>query len=137
MLVPTLDEIAHAISKRDKARIIPTGVQALNKLGLSTQVPLNAVYLTDGTSRSVRIANGSIKFKKASPKMLSIKSETILLIIQGMRELGEKNLDEKALQRIAEILKEMDKTSLEYDLKIAPVWISKIIKNIIDDHEMV
>jgi hypothetical protein len=43
---PTLDEIARAIAKRDKARIVPTGIHALNLLNLSTQVPANVVYLT-------------------------------------------------------------------------------------------
>ncbi|SKB95854.1 hypothetical protein SAMN05660903_03492 [Salegentibacter salinarum] len=58
-LIPTTEEIALAIAKRDRARIIPTGNQALNKLGLSTQVPMNIVYLTDGSSRSIKINNGS------------------------------------------------------------------------------
>ena len=51
IVYPSVDEIAKAISQRDKCRIVPTGDAALNKLGLSTQVPLNAVYFTDGTSR--------------------------------------------------------------------------------------
>jgi len=54
-LLPGAEEIAKAIAKKDKARIIPTGVLALNALGLSTQVPLNVVYLTDGSARTVKI----------------------------------------------------------------------------------
>ena len=46
MLLPSLDDIAQAIAKRDHSRIVPTGDYALNSLGLSTQVPANAVYLT-------------------------------------------------------------------------------------------
>src|SRR5690554_6027884 len=42
---PGAEAIAKAIAKRDKARIIPTGTLALNALGLSTQVPMNIVYL--------------------------------------------------------------------------------------------
>src|SRR5882762_9679778 len=42
-LTPTIDEVANAIANRDKARIVPTGMYALNALGLSTQVPMNAV----------------------------------------------------------------------------------------------
>ena len=55
VLQPSIEEIALAISKRDKARIIPTGINALNKLGLSTQVPMNMVYLTDGTPRTITL----------------------------------------------------------------------------------
>ena len=47
---PSTEEIAESIRKRDKARLIPTGVLALNALGLSTQIPMNLVYLTDEKS---------------------------------------------------------------------------------------
>ena len=49
IIKPTAEQIAESISKRDKARIIPTGSFALHKLGLTTQVPMNVVYLTDGS----------------------------------------------------------------------------------------
>ena len=32
--------------------------RALNILGLSTQIPMNYVYLTDGSKREVEISNG-------------------------------------------------------------------------------
>ena len=56
-LSPTIQDIAIAIAKRDRAKIIATGPMALNLLGLSTQVPLNAVYLTDGSARKIKIRN--------------------------------------------------------------------------------
>ena len=100
ILYPSTEDIAMAISKRDKARIIPTGVYALNRLGLSTQVPLNIVYLTDGTSRSIKVKKRSIKFKKASPKLLSAKNDTNILVIQALREIGKENVDSKTLKII-------------------------------------
>ena len=42
-LLPGAPEIANAIARRDKAKIIPTGEVALSQLGLSEQVPLNFV----------------------------------------------------------------------------------------------
>ncbi|MDR0574386.1 MAG: DUF6088 family protein [Tannerella sp.] len=36
IVYPSIENIAKAIAKREKARLIPTGVYALNKLGLST-----------------------------------------------------------------------------------------------------
>ena len=42
-ILPGAEEVAEAIAKRDRARIIPTGAQALNLLGLSTQVPMKIV----------------------------------------------------------------------------------------------
>ena len=64
ILKPSIDDIAVAIAQKDKARIIPSGLTALNKLGLSTQVTMNAVYLTDATAREIKIGNRTIVFKR-------------------------------------------------------------------------
>ncbi|MFR5959283.1 MAG: DUF6088 family protein [Bacteroides stercoris] len=55
ILMPSIEQIAEMIARRDKARIVPTGIYALNKLGISTQVPMNIVYLTDGAPRKVSL----------------------------------------------------------------------------------
>lgn len=127
VLLPSIEEIAQAIAKRDKARIIPTGTNALNKLGISTQVPMNTVYLTDGTPRVVKIGNRKIKFKIASPKLLSAKSETIVLIIMAMKELGQDSINEDVLEKIKPILGKINPDIIKHDLKLAPAWIREIL----------
>ena len=64
ILKPSIDDIAVAIAQKDKAGIIPSGLTALNKLGLSTQVTMNAVYLTDATAREIKIENRTIVLKQ-------------------------------------------------------------------------
>ena len=39
-ILPTVEDIAKDIARRDNARIIPSGLNAMNMLGLSTQIPL-------------------------------------------------------------------------------------------------
>ena len=126
-LYPSIDEIAMAIAKRDKARIIPNGAQALNILGLSTQVPMKIAYLTDGAQRDISIGNQSIKFKKTSPRNLAAKGEISGLIIQALREIGKDNATADQLDKIRELLKNEDPTVMENDAGIAPLWISRIM----------
>ena len=132
ILYPSVDQIAIAIAKRDKARIIPTGLNALNKLGLSTQVPMNLVYLTDGTPRKVTVGKRKIKFKVASPKLLSARNETCLLVIQALREIGSEKIDNVTIKKINSILKNVPDDELLHDANLAPVWIADIIKHIIN-----
>lgn len=127
ILYPPIDEIAKAIAKRDKARIIPTGVRALNKLGLSTQVPMKVVYLTDGAQRSIKIGNQSIKFKKSSPKNLAAKGEISGLVIQALREIGNGKVSEDQKSKIIELLKKEKPENVQYDARLAPAWIAKIM----------
>lgn len=127
VLFPSTEEIAKAIARRDKARIVPTGVQALNKLGLSTQVPMKVVYLTDGSSRIIKIGKRSITFKKTSPKNLLVRGEISGLAIQALKTIGEKNVDEKLIEKIKSILKMEKKENVIFDSKLSPAWINKIL----------
>lgn len=129
VLYPTIEEIAVAIAERDKARIIPTGTTSLNKLGLSTQIPMNIVFLTDGAPRSIVVGRRTIKFKRTSPRNLAVKGEITSLIIQALKEIGKDNVTAEQLEKIKIHLEKEEQETIEHDAKLAPVWISKIMKN--------
>jgi hypothetical protein len=132
ILFPSTEEIAKAIARRDKARIILTGVQALNKLGLSTQVPMKVVYLTDGASRTVKVGKRVITFKKTSPKNLIVKGEISGLAIQALKTIGQHRVDEKTIEKIQVILNNEKKENIINDAKLSPAWINKIFKQVIE-----
>lgn len=130
-VTPGIEAIAKAIAKRDKARIAPTGVFALNKLGLSTQVPLNVVYLTDGAARKIKIGNRTINFKKATPKNVSTVGEISGLAIQALRTIGKDQITGDEIKKIQLLLKKEKPTRLEHDIRLAPAWIRDIIKPVL------
>ena len=132
-VLPTAEEVAQAIAKRDKIRIVPTGVYALHALGLSTQIPLNLVFLTDGAARTVKVGKRTIKLKKATPKNLMAKGKISSLVIQALREIGKDKASEKELKQIVTLLKQEDLQLLEHDIKLAPEWIKQIMKKAIDE----
>lgn len=130
-LKPTVEDIAEAIRRRDKARIIPTGTLALNALGLSTQVPMNPVYLTDGAARTINVGKRKIVFKKTSPKNLATIGNISTLAIQAMKEIGKENISELEIEKILKNLKNEDPFRLEYDIRFAPEWIRIILRKAI------
>ena len=130
---PSLQEIAKAIAKRDKARIVPTGIAALNQLGLSTQVPMNMVYLTDGTARKILVGKGKITFKKTTPKNLAAKGEISSLVIQALRAIGKDIVTNEEIEKIASLLKKENKNYLLHDIKLAPAWIADIMSKAITE----
>ena len=67
-VMPSVDKIVQAIAIRDHAEVLPSGMTALNALGLSTQVPMNYTYLTTGSERTIQLANCQIKLKRGVPK---------------------------------------------------------------------
>lgn len=129
ILYPSLDEIAQAVARRDKARIAPTGVYAMNVLGLSTQVQMNVVYLTDGTARRLKVGNGKgILFKHTAPKNLAFKSKTAMYITSALKELGQSGVTQEHKAKIKELLLEEEKENVLSDAALIPSWIMDIIK---------
>ena len=129
-IYPTTEEIAKQIAQRDKARIAPTGVLALYLLGLTTQVPLKAVYLTDGSQREIKIGNRTIQFKKTVPKSFAIKDELLHLIVQAFKEIGQKEITDDFFNQIKPSILHLNEQVIQKQLKYAPVWIQKIINNL-------
>lgn len=127
VLYPSVEEIAKAIAERDKTRIVPTGVYALNALGLSTQIPVNAVFLTDGAPRKIKIYNQRILFKHVVPKNLAYKSDVLMLVVSALKELGNEKATDEDLAKIKLALSHDTKENILADLKLAPAWIRKII----------
>ncbi len=127
-LVPSAEEVAEAIAKRDRIRTIPTGSYALNALGLSTQVPMNIVLLTDGSPREIKVGKRKIKFKKTTPKNLLAKGKISRLVIQALKEIGNGKVTTEEEIKIIGLLKKEDTKDLLHDIALAPVWIQKIMK---------
>ena len=127
-VMPDIEDIAKAIARRDRARIVPTGDYALNRLGFSTQVPMNIVYLTDGTARKIKIGNYTIVFKKVAPKNVAAIGEISRLAIQALKTIGKENITVEEIRHIQTVLKNEKRTHLEYDIRLAPAWIQEIMK---------
>jgi len=118
-ILPSAEEVAKAIAKKEHLKIKPAGANALNRLGLSTQVPMNLVYLTDGTGREIKLGKTKIKFKPTTPKKLSLKGKISSLIIQALEEIGHENLDDSMKAKIKQLLTKENRDDLMHDLKLA------------------
>jgi len=127
-ITPRIEDIADAIARRDKAKIVPTGAYALNRLGLSTQVPMNIVYLTDGSARKIKAGNYTITFIRTSPKNVAAIGKINRLAIQALKSIGKENVSQKEIEQIQNALMKEKVSYLEHDLRIAPAWIKEIIR---------
>ncbi|MCX6192774.1 MAG: DUF6088 family protein [Flavobacteriia bacterium] len=130
---PSAEEVAEAIAKRDKIRTIPTGSYALNALGLSSQVPMKIVLLTDGSPREIKVGKRTIKFKRTTPKNLMAKGKISRLVIQALKEIGIGKIKIEEEHKILELLKKENIIDLKHDIALAPVWIQKLMKKALTD----
>ena len=135
VLYPSVDDVCRAIAKRDKARIEPTGIFALHSLGLSTQIPVNVVYLTDGIPRKIKYGNRTIKFKKTAPKNLAMKGKVSSLVITALKQIGKGNVSQEVELQLTKVLKKESVENVRHDAKLAPEWISKLIFQLLNNFE--
>ncbi len=135
LLTPSAEEVAEAIAKRDRIRTLPSGSYALNALGLSTQVPMNIVLLTDGSPREIKVGKRTIKFKKTTPKNLLAKGKISRLVIQALKEIGNGKISREVEEKILTLLNKEEEKDLKHDIALAPVWIQKIMKKAMSDGE--
>lgn len=127
IIPPSAEDIARRVAERDKVKIIPTGDQALNQLGLSTQVPGNAVYITNGARKKINLGKGrSIVFRESNEfRLFDFKSEVMMLVVSAMRSIGEGRVGSDILTTIREIVRKVSPEILKHDIRLAPVWVRK------------
>lgn len=128
VIYPSYEEVAERIAERDKVTIVPTGAYALNKLGFSTQVPMNLVYMTNGTSKTIKMINGySIKFVHTTQKNLAYKNRMLQMLVFALKDIGKDNITEEQTARVRTLLQNTPLEQIRDDLGLIPAWIKDFI----------
>ena len=129
ILYPSVYELVEQIAKRDKAKVIPTGETAANRLGFSTQIPMNTTFLTSGSPRKLILNGRTITLKHGAPKNFAYKNKLIAEVVQALRSIGEYNITPENKDTITKIFTNIQNSDIvEHDLFLAPFWIQKLIK---------
>lgn len=118
---PSVDDIVKTFAAVHGLKIQISGVQAVHLLGLTTQVPVNPPYLTDGQSKTIQIGKIAIVIKHASPKIMAGAGTTAGTVLQAIRFIGKQNLD-NAFDPLKKQLLVDDKQQLKQLIRFAPDW---------------
>lgn len=135
IVYPSVAEVVAVIAKRDHAQVLPSGYTALNRLGLSEQVPALETYVTSGSARHITINGMDVELKTSVPKTFAPKNEVMAMLFLALRTWGQAELDGEIRQNIVRLLLPYveQKESLKKDLVYAPAWIREYLKGIIDE----
>ena len=134
-VAPSPNKVAHALARNFGWTIVPCGDTALNLLGLSTQVPSQWVYVSDGAYKEYTFDNTTIKFKRTTNKEISKVSYKTALTIQALKALGKENITEQVISRLKKILTDEEKEKMLAESKSATSWVLELIKIICKDEE--
>jgi hypothetical protein len=132
-LSPDIDQVAYAYARKFNWRIEVSGDSALNLLGLSTQIPAQYIYLSDGTSKSYDVMGVQLTFKKSSLKDIGFKHRESTLIVQALKALGKEHLTSEVFAKIREQIAKESFSKILRDTQGSTGWIYEAIKQICKD----
>jgi hypothetical protein len=130
ILSPNPDDVAAALAASTGSRLQISGGRAANLFGLTTQVPAQLVYLTDGPPRRVKIEGQTIQLRRARPSKFPGTGTPAGLAIQAMRAVGPKVDKGLLLRQLSRSLSASDKLQLVKLRKHAPRWTQEIIRQL-------
>jgi len=127
---PSPHQVALAIARKFNWNIAPSGITALNLLGLSTQVSAKWSYISDGAYNSFQIDNTTIEFKHRNNREIARMSYKTALIIQGIKAIGKGNVDDGIILKIRALLTEEEQQIILSESKATTVWVYQIIRKV-------
>jgi len=134
-LPPGTEEVAKALQGHHATRLQLSGAHAANALGLTEQVPVRTVFLTDGRSRRVKVGNREIILKRTTPRFMATAGRASGLVIQALRSLGQRHVDENVIRKLRRTLKPEDRAGLLKDAHLAPAWIAEIFHKLAENRK--
>lgn len=123
-----MNQMAQALARKFGWRIQPSENTALNVLGLSTQVPAQAVYLSDGPSRSYQIGSRKLIFKKRMLKESGFKYNESELVVQALKGLGRERIDASVYKQLANSIPAAMWPRIIRDTRVATAWVHEVIR---------
>ena len=131
ILYPSVEDVIEAIAKRDHAVILPAGNTAMYQLGLTTQVPTNYEFLTNGAARQLRVAERTITLKHGVAANFAFKGKLMPVLHQALRAIGNGNCTQEMLGQIAALLRQSPEPStFRHDLAIMARWEQVLINTL-------
>jgi hypothetical protein len=137
---PSADAVAHAVARSNSESICYDDAKAANLMGVSTQVPAQAVYLTDGTNRVFTVDLGDdrgfdLRFKRSRRR---IGGDTKAgLVLRALHYLGRDGVTDADLRRLRASLSDTDLQVLERLRPKATGWMRSLISSIVSSSSAV
>lgn len=124
------EKVANALAKKYHWTISPCGDVALNKLGLSTQVPVVWSYVSDGPYRDFSWDNITLTFKHKTNREISFMSQISIMVIEALKTLGKNNIDDNTVAVLKNRLNSEEKKILLNETVDSAAWIFEIVRKV-------
>jgi hypothetical protein len=126
-LTPDGDTIVQAVATQSGDKIVVSGAQSANRLGISTQVPAKASYAVRGPTRVKKVAGRTIALARSRAPILDQGSDTANAALQTLAYVGKAKIDDDLIRRLAAQLDARDLKALRKAQSLMPGWMSDAV----------
>lgn len=121
-VMPEPYEVAELVAKTRGAKIGPTGAEAAHRLGLSTQMPTQPVYVTTGRTGEIRVGKSTIRLRHVAPRQMQYAGTAVGTAIAALRYLGKQHVTPKVIATLEQTLTKEDFQTLRTATTALPAW---------------
>lgn len=123
---PSVDLFVEALAIQRGEVIVPNGAAAANRLGLSTQVPVQRQYLTSGPSRTFEFGKQAVELRHAPRWQTTLGNQPAGEVVRALAWLGPENVDFH-LASFCGLVEPSTAKALLSALPLMPDWIARCI----------
>ncbi len=125
---PSSRKILELVAKGEMIDI--TGAEAVQRLGLSTQMVLKEIFLTSGRTRTIRLENGGrIFLRHVSPRKLVLAGRLAGIALIALWYLGKNGVTMATIRQIRKRLPPQEFDALKKEAPSMPAWMREKILN--------
>lgn len=121
-------DVVSAIARKNNWIVIPSGDNALNSLGLSTQIPARFEYISSGPYKKYEYNGIELELKHRANRDLVNKRYKSSLVIQALKAIGETRVEDNTLDSLLRALSVQEIEWFYEDAKSSSAWIFEIAK---------
>jgi len=126
-IYPSSEEVINVIAKKTGETISLHGAEAVRKLHLSTQVPMQLVLYTSGKSRKIKIRERTVSLRHISPRKIVNPGSIENIVITALWYLGKNNVDAKTISKIEERLGYEKLKGVMKHMEAMPEWMASVL----------
>ena len=125
---PEMSRVVEVIAKGRCETVQVHGAEAARRFKLTTQMPMQPVYNTSGTSREISVGNLKAKLIHTSdPRKLQLAGKKAGLALTALWYLGKEQVNAETIQIVRKGLSEQDFKQLMTASK--PAWMTEAINS--------
>lgn len=127
---PSAVKVVEGLATQRGEIIVSHGAAAANALGLTTQVPMRAVYLTSGRSRRLKLGAQTVEFRHAPVWQLIFPGRAAGEVVRALAWLGPKKAGE-ALQKLRSKLPASALEEVASARARLPTWMAQEVSSLV------